>query len=132
MSDPLAFYEAPTELELLSIVFLDKLANKLGNPSDLDTESGLKLMDAVIGAWQKHFPQEAEDWIHDRRMDLENEKSLKYLASTESAGYNPVGYPPKLFQLIKTMFPGIRLQNKQVYQKLIRIYPNLFKTSNYV
>lgn len=130
--DPFLFFEGPTEGELLTITFLDKLATKLGNPPDISTESGLKLMDAVIGTWQKHFPQEAKDWTHDRKMDLENEKSLSYLASDKSAGYNPVGYPPKLFALIKTMFPDIKLQNKKVFMKLIKIYPDLFKTSNYV
>lgn len=130
--DPFTFYEGPSEGELLTITFLDRLATKLGNPPDISTESGLKLMDAVIGTWQKHFPQEAKDWTHDRKMDLDNERSLSYLASNQSAGYNPVGYPPQLFKLIKTMFPNIKLQNKKVFMKLIKIYPNLFKTSNYV
>lgn len=130
--DPFLFYEGPSDDELLTIQFLHKFANTLGNPPDISTESGLKLMDAVIGAWQKHFPQEAIDWTHDRKMDLENEKSLSYLASTKSAGYNPAGYPPKLFKLIKVMFPDIKLQNKKVFMKLIKVYPDLFKTSNYV
>ena len=132
MHDPLAFYEGPTEQELITITFLDKLAHRLGNPPDLETEAGLKLMDAVIGMWQKHFPQEVRDWVHDRKMDLDNEKSLSHLISDKSAGYNPATYPPKLFQLIKAMFPLLKLQNKQVFMKLIKIYPNLFKTSNYV
>lgn len=132
MIDPLAFYDYPTEQELLTITFLDRLATKLGNPPDLTSEAGLKLMDAIIGVWYKHFPQEAKDWAHDRAIDLETEKSLSYLASTKSAGYNPVGYPPMLFQLIKAMFPDLKLQNKKVFMKLIKIYPNLFKTSNYV
>lgn len=130
--DPFTFYEGPSEKELLTITFLDRLANKLGNPPDLSSESGLKLMDAVIGVWMKHFPQEVKDWAHDRAIDLENEKPLSYLASTKSAGYNPVGYPPQLFKLIKIMFPTIKLQNKKVFMKLVRIYPNLFKTSNYI
>jgi hypothetical protein len=132
MIDPFAFYEGPTEQELLTITFLDKLADKLGNPPDIDSDAGLKLMDGIIGVWMKHFPQEAKDWAHDRAIDLETEKSLSYLASTKSAGYNPVGYPPMLFKLIKTMFPDIKLQNKKVFMKLIQIYPNLFATSNYV
>jgi len=126
------FYEGPSEQELLTITFLDRLAIKLGNPTDIETESGLKLMDAVVGVWQKHFPQEGEDWTHDRAIDLKYEKSLSYLASDKSAGYNPAGYPPMLFKLIKIMFPDLKLQNKKVFFKLIKIYPNLFGTSNYV
>jgi hypothetical protein len=133
MSTPLFdLYDAPSEEELLTITFLDRLANKLGNPPDLTTEAGLKLMDAVIGVWQKHFTQESKDWIHDRALDMANEKSLSYLASNKSAGYNPATYPPQLFKLIKTMFPDLKLQNRKVFMKLIQIYPNLFKTSNYV
>ena len=131
-ADPLQFFEGPTEDELITITFLDKLATKLGNPPDISTEAGLKLMDAIIGVWQKHFRKEAADWSHDRKMDLAYEKDLHYLASDKSAGYNPAGYPPQLFKLIKTMFPSIKLQNKLVFMKLIKIYPNLFATSNYV
>jgi hypothetical protein len=128
--DVLANYEAPTDEELVAIHWLDKVATGLGNPPDIFTESGLKLMDAVIGFWEKHFSQEAKDWIHDRKIDLDNEKSLSYLASTKSIGYNPVSYPPTLFKLIKVMFPDMRLQDKKVWEKLIKIYP-FFRTSNY-
>ncbi len=132
MNDLLSLYEAPNDKELVTITFLDRLAKRLGNPPDLTTKAGLKLMDATIGAWQAHCPQEAEDWAHDRKIDMENEKSLSYLASTKSAGYNPVTYPPTLFKLIKVMFPDLKLQDKKVFMKLIQIYPDLFKTSNYV
>lgn len=130
--DPFANYDIPTETELLTITFLDKLAKKLGNPPDFTTEAGIKLLDAVIGVWMKHFPQEVKDWAHDTKIDLATEKSIKELISDQSAGYNPVGYPPMLFALLKEMFPGIKLQNKKVFMKLIQIYPSLFKTSNYV
>ncbi|MCK9355138.1 MAG: hypothetical protein M0P59_13420 [Gallionella sp.] len=130
--NPLDNYDVPNDEELITIQFLDKLASRLGNPTDISTESGLKLMDAIIGAWQKHFAQEAADWTHDRKLDLANEKTLHELASTKSFGYNPASYPHYLFKLIKVMFPHLKLQNKKVYMKLLRIYPNLFKTSNYV
>ena len=132
MDDLLSQYETPTEQELLTITFLDKLATKLGNPPDINTEAGLKLMDGIIGVWQKHFPQEVEDWIHDVKIDLAWEKDLSYLASNKSAGYNPAGYPPKLFSIIKTMFPDMKLQNRKIFMKLLQLYPGLFKTSNYV
>ena len=129
--DILEQYVAPTDEELITITWLDRLATRLGNPPDLFTESGLKLMDAIIGVWEKHFPQEVADWKHDREIDLKTEKSLHYLAtSNNSIGYNPVSYPPALFKLIKVMFPNMRLQEKKVWQKLIKIYP-FFKTSNY-
>jgi len=133
MSDPLKDYDiyTPNDQELVTITFLDRLATKLGNPTDIDSESGLKLMDAIIGAWYKHFPQEAADWAHDRQIDLDYEKSLRELASDKGIGYNPASYPPVLFKLIKVMFPDLKLQNKKVFQKLIKIYPGIFKTSNY-
>lgn len=130
--NPLEEYEAPTDQELITITFLDKLATRLGNPSDLTTEAGLKLMDALIGAWEKHFPQEVKDWKYDVAMDLRFEKSLKDLSKDDVGLYNPAGYPPMLFKLIKTMFPNLKLQNKKVFMKLIQIYPGLFKTSNYI
>lgn len=132
MNAPFTDYVGPTEQELLSIEFLDKLAGRLGNPSDIQTQAGLKLMDAIIGVWQKHFPQEAKDWIHDRKMDLDYEKPVSELIKDTSAGYNPAGYPRQLYNMIKVMFPNLKLQNRAVFNKLIDLYPKLFKTSNYV
>lgn len=128
--DILSLYEKPTEQELIAIEWLDRVATRLGNPDNIDTQAGLTLMDAVIGVWEKHFPQEAADWEHDRSVDLTNEKSLKQLVSDKSVGYNPVSYPLGLFKLIKVMFPDMKLQEKKMWQKLIKIYP-MFRTSNY-
>ncbi len=130
MTDQQDVFEAPTDEELVVITWLDRVATKLGNPPDIFTDAGLKLMDAVIGVWMKHCPQEVSDWSHDRKIDLENEKSLRDLTSISSIGYNPVSYPPTLFRFIKVMFPDMKLQEKKVWQKLIKIYPFL-RTSNY-
>ncbi len=123
-------YEAPTDEELVTITWLDRIATRLGNPNNIDTQAGLKLMDAIIGVWEKHFPEEASAWLADRKVDLANEKALHKLTSIHSVGYNPVTYPPALFQLIKAMFPDMRLQEKKMWQKLIKIYP-MFRSSNY-
>jgi hypothetical protein len=130
MSDPLDIYETPTDEELITITWLDRVAERLGNPPDLDSETGWKLMDAIMGVWQKHFPQEVKDWTHDRQIDLDNEKSLSALAKDSSIGINIAGYPPTLFKLIKVMFPNMRMQEKKMLQKLTKKYP-IFKTSNY-
>jgi hypothetical protein len=88
-------------------------------------------MDAIIGVWTKHFPQEVADWTSDRSLDLAQEKDLSYLASNKSIGYNPVSFPPSLFKLIKVMFPDMRIQDKKIWTKLVKTYP-VFKTSNYI
>lgn len=124
-------YESPSEEELLTITWLDRLANRLGNPTDIESQSGLTLLDAIIGAWMKHFPAEASAWSEDVKTDLENEKSLGELTSIHSIGYNPASYPPSLFKLLKAMFPNLKLQDRIVWKKLIKLYPGLFKTSNY-
>lgn len=131
MTDFADTYLVPSEEELITITFLDKFASQLGNPHDLTTDAGLKLMDAVVGAWMKHFPQEVIDWQHDVALDLAFEKDIKELTKDTSVGYNPVGYPPHLFQLIKAMFPDMGLQKKKVFKKLMQLYPKLFTTSNY-
>lgn len=129
--DYIDVYEAPTDQELLTITWLDRVATRLGNPPDIDSVTGLKLMDAIIGVWTKHFPQEVADWTSDRSLDLAQEKDLSYLASNKSIGYNPVSFPPSLFKLIKVMFPDMRIQDKKIWTKLVKTYP-VFKTSNYI
>lgn len=101
---------------------------KLGKPEDLSTNTGWIMMDAVVAVWHKFYPQEVLDWKHDRQIDLEQERSLK--EHVKGGGYNPITYPPTLFQLMKAMFPDITLSDKKLQKKLMERYP-LFKTTNY-
>lgn len=102
---------------------------KLGKPDDCSTPAGWKLLDVCVNLWTKVFRNEAEAWIHDRKLDLEHEKSLKDLTKDEKFGYNPVSYPPTLYSLLKTMLPKQNLKEKKFISKLSKRHP-MFKTTN--
>jgi hypothetical protein len=107
-----------------SIMALDAYADKLGNPQDCSTEAGWKLIDAIVLFWEANYPQEVNDWRHDRKIDLENERD-KHVHL-----YNPVTYPTRLFKLLKIFFPYMSLSDRNFYTKLVKRQA-LFKSTNY-
>ena len=109
--------------------YLDDLWKQFGRPDDINTNTGEKLLDEIIRVWQASFPEEVSNWIHDRQMDIDYERTMS--AHLSSGGYNPVAYPPTLYQLIKIMLPKAKLQDKITYTRIANRYPKLFKTTNY-
>jgi len=107
-----------------SITTLDAYAEKLGNPEDCTTESGWKLLDALVLFWEANYPKEVADWRHDRKIDLAIERDKHTLM------YNPVTYPARLFKLLKLFFPYMSLTDRDFHSKLIK-RQELFKTTNY-
>ena len=107
-----------------SIMTLDGYAEKLGNPEDCSTEQGWKLIDAIVLFWEANYPQEVNDWRHDRAIDLANERDKHKLL------YNPVTYPARLFKLLCIFFPYMSLSDREFHSKLVARQP-LFKSSNY-
>jgi hypothetical protein len=107
---------------------LDTISNKLGNPTDCSTEAGWKVLDQCVAVWYKFFPQEVKDWIHDKKIDLANERSLS--KHVDGFGVNMMAYPPSLFQLLRVMLPNQSLKDKDFLHKLLISHP-ILKATNY-
>ena len=78
----------------------------------------------------KHYPEEFNDWIHDVKLDLEVERSLKETLKSGKGFKKAIGFPPRLFAMIRLYFPKIKVQNKKFIRKCIKTFPMLH-TSNY-
>ena len=100
---------------------------KMGRPDDVSVSSGWIVLDQIVAVWQKAFTAEAEAWRLDRRDDLDVERSVQ--AHLKGGGYNPITYPPSLYQMIKALLPGIKLNDKKFQKALANRHP-LFKTTN--
>lgn len=124
----LADYDSVTKAGAAYTQGLMRIWERLGRPDDCSTEMGWTMMDQLVNCWTVNFPKEANDWLHDRQFDLETEITLSEL-SKKDGGYNPISYPPTLFQLIRAMLPHQKLNDKKFLHKLSQRHP-LFKTTN--
>ena len=107
---------------------LMKIWEKLGRPDDCSNNYGWAMLDAIVALWAKFYPQEHADWMHDRKEDLKSERSMA--EHIKGGVYNPITYPPTLYQLIKALLPKQKLTDKVFHHKLVIRYP-LFKSTNF-
>lgn len=82
----------------------------------------------LIKVWNGIWPKELEDWKHDRAIDLQVEISLS--ESVKKGFKKTMAFPPHLFKLLKTYWPGSSLQEKKFINMFITRYP-IFRNSNY-
>lgn len=120
-------YEEVTKMGAVYTMGLMRIWEKLGKPNDCSTNAGWIVLDQVVAVWQKAFPQEVTDWIHDRKDDLLVERSVR--EHVKGGGYNPVTYPPSFFLLLKSMLPDQKLTDKKFQKALCERHP-IFKSTN--
>lgn len=120
-------YIIPTKYAAALSKGLEEIWIKLGKPTDMSTSQGWVVMDNIVQVWMKAFPYELEDFIHDRNIDLQTERTVR--EHVEGGVYNPVTYPGGLYSLIKAMFPDVNIAHRKFFKEFTSRYP-LFKTTN--
>lgn len=120
-------YEEVPKLAVAYTEGLIRTWEKLGKPTDASTNVGWIMIDTIIAVWHKAYPHEVEDWKHDHSIDIAYERTLQQ--HVKGGGYNPVTYPPRLYQMMKTMLPNLNFTNKKFIRQLCARHP-LFKTTS--
>jgi len=82
----------------------------------------------IIKVWERVFAQERLDWEHDKKIDLDNERSLK--ESVDKGLKKRMAYPPNLYKLLRLYWPNGRFANKEFTQMFMTRFP-IFRNSNY-
>lgn len=114
--------------ELAAIAkYLDTVWTRVGKPDDCSTAAGLTVLKAIMHTWQKFYADEVSAWAHDRQIDLAHEKTLSELA--DGFGYNPITYPPALYQMLSVMLPKQNLKDKTFIKRLTHDFPILKSTN---
>ena len=107
---------------------LDNIFIKFGRPeADVKSLVFWDMMGQIIQVWMKTFPQECDDWIHDVKLDLAVERTVK--ESAKKGFKRAIGFPPRLFRMIKQYFPDIKVQNKKFIKKCIKTFPMLHNSN---
>lgn len=108
---------------------LDDIFIKFGRP-EADTKSRVfwDMLGQIIQVWTKSYPHEFRDWIKDVELDLSIERSLS--KSVKHGTKKSIGFPMRLYQMIRLYFPDLKFQNKKFVQACIKTFPMLHN-SNY-
>lgn len=103
---------------------------KVGRPEyDIDSQAFWFVIDNIVQAWINLYPQEYEYWMHDRQLDLDNERSM--VDTVKNNGVARMGaYPPTLLKMIRAFFPDSKVYDKTFQKAFFGRYP-LFSTTNY-
>ncbi len=102
---------------------------QFGRPEDCSNTVGWKMMDAIVDIWIKGWPAELQEFIDQNKIQLGIERDV-HAAVKADGGYFPLSYPERLFQLIKTLLPKQKLNDKKFIKKFTTRY-KVFKATNY-
>jgi hypothetical protein len=103
---------------------------KLGRPKTPFSETGKKLMEVIIATWRDTFPKESKDWL-DMRKEYQKEELTTKEQVHRKTGRSLASYPYYIFQVMKKVFPKIKLADRKTAIKMVKHYP-MFRMCNRV
>jgi len=120
-------YEEVPELAIGGSKYAVDIWVRLGRPTTPFSVSGAKLVDALITMWQELYPAQAKDWYATRAEYQKAELDVQEQVRKETGG-SLASYPLPLFQMMKKVFPTIKLGERETCKKMIRKWP-MFRMS---
>lgn len=124
----LADYEIPSNEAIALTDGLERIANVLGRPTDASTNAGWKMIDNLVGVWYRFYPWELQAWEKELKIQLGSERSV-HEALKASGGYIPISLPTRLYKMITTYLPDLKVTDKDFIHKFAGRYP-IFKFTN--
>lgn len=106
---------------LIATEYLMRVSEKLGNPTRADGPVGWKMVEVILRVWGGLFPNEKANMIADLEQEAKYERPVRE-AVRKDGGYFIVAYPPKLYQLLKTMLPDQLLHDKKFSTEFVNRY----------
>ena len=118
-------YDIPTK-QAVSVTNAIAISWKeLGKPQDPFSESGEKLMKIIIATWEDTYPQLSKQWYEDRQETVKSQLTSKEQVH-QKTGRQLASYPMYIYQIIKKVFPNIKLSDRKTTLKMVKHYP-MFK-----
>lgn len=121
-------YEIPTQQATAVTNAITFTWNQLGKPQDPFSASGQKLMEVIIATWEDTYPELSSQWYEDRTEYRNNELSVSEQVH-QKTGRSLASYPMYVFQIMKTVFPGVKLSDRKTSLKMVKHYP-MFQMAN--
>ena len=127
-------YDIPSNYAQKTSLYLTKIWEGLGRPSTLEVSEsllkgsragkespGTKMLSIIIDTWRACFPYEYQAQCKLAGYNRSLEKDIK--SHVKGGGYNTVSYPRSLFNMIRAVFPQMKLGDKKIKRKLAKMYP---------
>lgn len=121
-------YEPVTKEGAALTKYLVLVWERLGKPLDCSVATGWVMMDSIINIWKQSFPDEFEMFLDELSDDREAERTVH--EAVKGGGYIPMSIPTRLYQLIKTLLPQQKLNDRKFIKAMINRYP-FMKATNY-
>jgi hypothetical protein len=118
----LSEYETVPDATLVSVEYLLRVSKRLGDPKEVDSKAGWRLMDELVRVWGALNPEERDDFLAKNKEDRKWAVSPKQ-AVKENRGIFTISWPKKLYSLVKVFFPKERLADRKFIRKFAKRYP---------
>lgn len=115
-------YDIPSDFSIALSTELVRVWVGLGQPTDLFTVAGDKMMKVIIASWEDAFPAEAAS----RREDLISIKSEQMTTKEQIKGHTGrqlASIPYYIMKLMKAIFKENKLGDRENMIKLVKLYP---------
>lgn len=103
---------------------------KLGKPKSPFSEAGKKLMEVIVATWEDTMPDDAAEWYEVRKEYKNAELSAKEQVK-KNTGRSLASYPYYIFLILKKIYPGIKLSERETAMKMVKHFP-MFKFTDKV
>ena len=115
-------YDVPTDQAIVVTDLILRMWERLGNPEDMFSESGQKLMTVIIATWEDTFPAESAAWYEERKLYQKEEKTISEQVH-QNTGRSLASYPYYIYSVMKIVFPTVKYSNRETVLKLVKHYP---------
>jgi hypothetical protein len=115
-------YEKIPEIHVLASYGLVDVWERLGKPDTPLSESGKKMVNAIVAVWEELYPQEAKEWTANRKDYKASELSIQEQVK-QRTGRSLASYPFLVYQMMKRVFPNFDLSKRDNCMKLVTAFP---------
>lgn len=123
-------FETVPEVSIFASKELVDIWERLGRPESPLTESGGKLMRAIVAVWEELYPEQVKHWIEDRKQYKINELTTREQVH-QRTGRSLASYPYPVFMMMKKLFPKFKPVDRANCIKMVKKFP-MFSMANKV
>lgn len=124
-------FEVASEDARILTEYIHKVWVKAGRPDRLDSEISWKVVDVIMQVWAAGYPEEFLEWKAGVQEAQSQERTV-HEAEKDDGGHFPLGYPTRVFQMLKVYFATEKLQDRKIVKIFANRYPFLKITKYHI
>jgi len=121
------FEEIPSKAVAAARILSD-MFDRLGRPEDPLSKQGEQMMRFIIATWEDLYPEEVLEWAKTRK-EYKKEEMGTMEQVLKQTGRSLASIPLPIYQMMKKVFPGYKLDNRKAFMKFVKKFP-IFQMAN--